>query len=356
MFLGWTHHLAADLRIRRYAFFPSGAFAVSFINALWREMPRRRNPSDDAEPIQLPGSPNFPIFPWWQLSPVFRSYTEGDPNSEFIRDLMLCNQASHGLIFNTFRGLEGPHLDYLANNLGHNRIWPVGPVLQPGPVDRGGSSSISPDEIHTWLDSFGDNTVVYICFGSQAVLTNDQMRELTRGLEKSGVKFILSVKSPTRGHANGGEDLGSIPSGFEARTAGRGMLIKGWAPQVTILRHRAVGVFLTHCGWNSALESIAAGVPMLTWPMGADQYLNAKLLVEELGVAVRAWEGAETVPDSDDVARFLVEATGEEWGERRARAAELGERARDAVREGGESFESLENLVRDLARGVLNGS
>ncbi|KAL6558225.1 hypothetical protein OROMI_018575 [Orobanche minor] len=352
MFVGWTHRLACQLGIRRYAFFPSGAFAISFINSLWREMPQRRNPDDDNEMLRLSKNPNSPVYPWWQLSPIFRSYVEGDPVSEFIRDLMLCNEASHGLVFNTFDGLEGVHLDYLAKDLGRDRVWSIGPLLPPdrvGPIERGGSSSVSPSEISSWLDKCPDHSVVYVCFGSQAVLTNHQMEELTLGLEKSGAKFILSVKGATKGHNNGG-DYGFIPLGFEDRVAGRGLLIKGWAPQVLILQHRAVSAFLTHCGWNSILESIVAGVPMLAWPMGADQYLNATLLVDQLDVAVKLCEGDKTVLDSDDLVQFVVEATSEKWNERRARAVGLSKAAVDAISEGGTSFNNMGDFARHLSK------
>ncbi|KAK4415042.1 UDP-glycosyltransferase 89B2 [Sesamum alatum] len=350
MFLGWTHHLARQLGIRRYAFFPSGAFAISFIYSLWLEMPQRKNQSDDNEIVGFIRIPNSPFYPWWQLSPIFRSYVKGDPNSEFIRDSFLANGSSYGLVFNSFGGLEGAYLDYLKKEFGHDRVWAIGPVLPPadvGPNERGGSSSVSISQICSWLDTCQDHTVVYVCFGSQAVLTNKQMKELALGLEKSGVKFILSVKGATKGHVEG--DYGSIPLGFEDRVAGRGLVIKGWAPQVLILRHRAVCAFLTHCGWNSMLESIVAGVPMLAWPMGADQFLNATLLVDQLDVAIRVCEGAETVLDSDDLVQRLAEVTSEKWTKRRARAVALGKAAADAISEGGSSFDELGDILRHLS-------
>ncbi|KAL7161121.1 hypothetical protein ACSBR2_041723 [Camellia fascicularis] len=89
-------------------------------------------------------------------------------------------------------------------------------------------------------------------------------------------------------------DYGRIPLGFEDREIGRGLIVKDWAPQVMILRHRAIGTFLTHCGWNSVLERLVAGVPMLAWPMEGEQFLNATLLVDELKVAIRICEGAQT--------------------------------------------------------------
>jgi UDP:flavonoid glycosyltransferase YjiC (YdhE family) len=76
-----------------------------------------------------------------------------------------------------------------------------------------------------------------------------------------------------------------------AAAARRGMVVHRWAPQVSALRHTSVGWFVTHCGWNSVLEVVAAGVPMLAWPMSTDQFVNARLLVDEAGVAVHASTG-----------------------------------------------------------------
>ncbi|XP_073139970.1 UDP-glycosyltransferase 89B2 [Henckelia pumila] len=349
MFLGWTNHLARELNITRYCFYPSGALGMSLVHCLWREMPKRANADDTVEFTKIP---NSPVYPWWQLSPVYRSYVEGNPDSEFIKDSFRANLASHGAVFNTFRELESVYLDHLARELGHDRVLSVGPLLpsdEVGPAERGRSITVSATDIDSWLDKCDDHTVVYVCFGSQAVLNNKQMEELALGLEKSGERFILSVKGPTKGHANQ-EDYGMIPPGFEDRTAGRGLVIQGWAPQVKILKHKAVAAFLTHCGWNSTLEGIVCGVPMLAWPMGADQFANANLLVDELNVAIRVCEGAETVPGSDDLARILALTSSERWIEKRVRAAELSKAATDAIKGGGSSFKNLDDFVAHLSK------
>ncbi|KAG6411727.1 hypothetical protein SASPL_129811 [Salvia splendens] len=340
MFLGWSHHLASSLSLPSFAFFPSGAFAISFLHSLWRLMPH-------ADPVSFPDIPCSPTYPWWQLSPVFRSYVKGDPDSEFIKDSYLANFLGHGLIFNSFHEIEGAHLDYLAQK--KFNVWAVGPLLPPGHVtDRGGSSSVIAAEVCSWLDTCQDDSVVYVCFGSQAVLTNEQMTELASGLEKSGVRFVLSVKGATVGHGDGA--YGSVPEGFEARVAGRGLVIRGWSPQVEILRHGAVRAFLTHCGWNSTLESVVAGVPMLAWPMGADQYLNATLLVEQLGVAIRVCEGPTTVLGSDELVRVLGEVAGDGWSEKRARAVALSKAAGEAMKDGGKSYKNLDDFAGLLAQ------
>jgi|UniRef100_A0A2N9G611 hypothetical protein len=351
MFLGWTHKLACELGIHRIVFSPSGAMGLSNMYTLWRDLPRRENPHDENEVLSFPNIPNSPKYPWWQISPLYRTFVEGDPDSEFLRDGFLGNMASWGLVVNSFSELEMVYLEHLKKEMGHDRVWAVGPLLPPddgdGPNQRVGSSSVEVEEIISWLDTCEeDHKVVYVCFGSQALLTKHQINELASGLEKSGVRFIWSVKEPTEIHVE--SDYGTVPSGFEDRVAGRGLVIRGWAPQVLILNHRAVGAFLTHCGWNSVLEGIVAGVPLLAWPLGADQFVNADLLVDELKVAIRVGEGTRKVPNADELSRVLVELVSQNRSEWK-RAAELRGVALEAIKEGGSSVMDLESLVRKLA-------
>ncbi|KAM7465324.1 hypothetical protein LguiB_012886 [Lonicera macranthoides] len=141
---------------------------------------------------------------------------------------------------------------------------------------------------------------------------------LATALERSGVKFIWGLKEPMKG---------------------------GWAPQVEILNHRVVGAYLTHCGWNSALEGLCALVLLLAWPMQADHFYNTKLLVDEWGVAIRVCEGLGTIPDSEKMARVLAESLNGTRSER-VRAMELKSVALEAIEEGGSSYMALGGLVK----------
>ncbi|GAU23263.1 hypothetical protein TSUD_281560 [Trifolium subterraneum] len=347
MFCGWTQNLASELNIRRLVFSPSGAFAFSTMCFLWKNLPTRENPVDENEVVLYHDIPNSPKYPWWQVSPLFRSYVSGDTDSEKIRDFYLSNIQSWGLIVNTFDEFEKPYLDYLKTELGHDRVWAVGPLL---PVDdsstmalqRGGSSSVSVNDVVSWLDQRQDKTVVYVCFGSLTILTKDQTDAIASGLLKSGVHFIWSIKEGVKTKNENDEELD-----FEDAVVGRGLVIRGWAPQVLILRHKAVGAFLTHCGWNSVLESVVAGVPCLAWPMTADQFVDATLLVDELKVAKKVCEGGQSVPDSDELGRVLAECI-DGSGEEMSRALKLKQAAVDAVREGGSSNKDLRCLMDQL--------
>ncbi|KAL2935452.1 Flavonol 3-O-glucosyltransferase UGT89B1 [Bienertia sinuspersici] len=125
------------------------------------------------------------------------------------------------------------------------------------------------------------------------------------------------------------------------------MVIKGWAPQVLILRHRAVGTFLTHCGWNSTLEGIMASVKLLAWPMGADQFSNATLVVDYLKVGVRVCEGSNVVPNSSELAKKLANSISQDQVDKQ-RLMKLQSHALEALKESGSSSKTLVRLVNKL--------
>ncbi|KAI3684990.1 hypothetical protein L6452_34220 [Arctium lappa] len=346
LFLGWTNHLAGELGIRRYVFSPTGALGLSVINSLWCYFPKRDDPTNENSLISFPNISNSLTFPWWQLSSIYRSYVKGDPTWEFVKDGLCANMASWGVVVNSFTELDRVYFDHIIAEFGHDRVFAVGPLLPPANnvVERGGSGS---SEVMSWLDTCAARTVVFVSFGSQFVLTNKQMERIALGLERSGVKFVWAVKGPTGGHDV--EEYGKIPAGFENRVAGRGLVVRGWVPQVAILSHESVAALLTHCGWNSVLEAVVAGVLLLTWPMSADNFSNAKLL-HELGIGIKACEGGETVPDPVEFTVLLRKSVSEETRVERNRVAKFAVAAKKAVGEGGSSWRDLDRLVLNLSQ------
>ncbi|XP_017974707.1 PREDICTED: UDP-glycosyltransferase 89C1 [Theobroma cacao] len=273
----------------------------------------------------------------------------------FYTEAYMASIQSWGLVFNSFKELEGENLDIIKEKFTrHDRVWAVGPLLPANAGDRGlnergGPSSIPPGQVMAWLDSCHvDKSVVYVGFGSQITLTKRQMKAVASALEDSGVRFIWAVKDPMKRVQDGDDDQSMIPQGFEDRVAGRGLVIKGWAPQVAILRHRAVGSNLSHCGWNSALEGILAGVLLLAWPMQADHFHITKLLADEFGVAIRVCKGLRSIPDSVKLARIFVDSTGMARPER-VRAIKLQKTALNAIRKGGSSYQALDKLIEGLS-------
>ncbi|KAK9291159.1 hypothetical protein L1049_009347 [Liquidambar formosana] len=226
--------------------------------------------------------------------------------------------------------------------------------------ERGNKASIDDKQCLGWLDSMKPRSVVYACLGSQCRLVPSQLIQLGLGLEASKHPFVWVVKT--------GEEIFHevekwlLEEKFEERIRGRGLLIKGWAPQVLILSHPAIGGFLTHCGRNSTIEGLCFGVPMITWPLFAKQFFNEKLIVEILRIGVRVgvdvpvrWGEEEKVgvlvnKDQVEMALDILMDGGEEGEERRKKALELGEMARRSMEEGGSSHSNMLLLIQYIIK------
>lgn len=254
-----------------------------------------------------------------------------------------------GDIHNTTRLIEGKYVALLEREeiSKGKKQWAIRPNA---------SSSPTIDSIKTrhkcleWLDTHAPRSVVYVSFGTSISLSNEEARELATGLEKSRQKFMWVVRGADPADIFSGEaNAVGLPEGFEERVRERGMVVRDWAPQTEILAHESTAAFMSHCGWNSCLESLAAGVPVVAWPMHTDQPLNAALLTEVLkvGVLVREWRvkgevvAAETIKNA--VERLMAT---EEGGEIRRRAEELSA----AMKEGGACCKEVENFIAHITR------
>ncbi|KAM0915218.1 hypothetical protein ACQ4PT_010989 [Festuca glaucescens] len=278
--------VAEKLGVPGYIFQTANAGALSFFLHLpWiREegQPSFKEMGDAI--VELPG-----------LAPMPASHLEAqvlqDPESETYKAMVSLGlrwYRSDGFIVNTFESLDARAVSALR----HPRRLPPGVVLPPlyyvGPlVQKASERAGRTHECLTWLDGQPDRSVVFLCFGSlaEASHSEEQIKEIAVGLERSGHRFLWVVRDPL--NANDDPDLGVLlPEGFVERTEGRGLVVKVWAQQVDVLQHRATGAFATHCGWNSVLKGVTAGVPMVAWPLYAEQRMNKVLLVEDLRVAV----------------------------------------------------------------------
>ncbi|XP_006656760.3 UDP-glycosyltransferase 73C4-like [Oryza brachyantha] len=348
--LPWTQELAASLGVPRVCFFSMCAFYLLCQHYVDRDNALDGVVGDDVEVI-VPGMGDKRLVVTRAQAPGFFRLTGWDGYGDAVERAL---DTADGIVMNTFTEMEPEFVAAYAAARG-KKVWTIGPVSlyhrhTMSLAARGRTADIDADECIQWLDSKEPNSVVYVSFGSIAHTADpEQVVELALGLEASGRPFIWMVKSAELY----GETVREFLRELEARVAGRGLLIRGWAPQVLILSHVAVGGFVTHCGWNSILEAIAAGLPVVTWPRFSDQYLNQKMAVEVLGIGVSVGiveEGKDIV-----VGRTVVEKAigsildgGEEGEKRRKRARALAEKARTTVQEGGSSRDNLFDFVQSF--------
>jgi UDP:flavonoid glycosyltransferase YjiC (YdhE family) len=263
----------------------------------------------------------------------------------FIHETAGMSQAS-AVVINTFDELDAPLLDAMS------RLLP--PVYTAGPLHLTVCNNL-PDESPAaalgsslwkeqdaplrWLDGRPPRSVVYVNFGSITVMSNEQLLEFAWGLANTGYDFLWNVRPDlVKG------DEATLPPEFSAETEGRSMLTK-WCPQAKVLEHEAVGVFLTHSGWNSTLESICGGVPMVCWPFFAEQQTNCRYKCTEWGIGMEI---------GDEVRRAQVEGMireameGEKGREMRRRVMELRDSAVVAAQRDGRSMRNVDRLIDEV--------
>ena len=249
-----------------------------------------------------------------------------------------------GIIVNTAAELEPGLLAAIAEGRCVPGRRPAPPLYPIGPVlDLGGASD---EACVRWLDAQPRASVVFLCFGSLGWFDAAKAREVAAGLERSGHRFLWALRGPPAAgsrHPSDGDLDALLPEGFLERTEGRGLVWPRWAPQKAVLAHPAVGGFVTHCGWNSTLESLWHGVPLAPWPLYAEQHLNAFELVAGMGVAVplqvdRKRDNLVEAAELERAVRSLM-GGGSEGRRAREKAA-----CRKAVAEGGSSHAALERL------------
>ncbi|KAL8036276.1 hypothetical protein ABFX02_12G147900 [Erythranthe guttata] len=363
----WTAATCDKFRIPRIVFDGMNCFTQVVSNALFISKIYERVPPD--EPFLVPGLPDEIEFTRNQLPGLFNP---GPLDVTGVREQVKeTENRAYGVVVNTFEEVEKRYVDEFKT-LKNGKVWCVGPLSlsSKGDLDisqRGNQASIDTDQCLKWLDGKNPGSVIYSCLGSLSRLSPAQFVEFALGLEESNHPFIIVVKKS----GSKSEEIENWieEDGIEERTKERGLFIRGWAPQVMILSHASVGGFLTHCGWNSTLEGISAGLPMVTWPMFAEQFLNEKLIVQILktGVGVGArgvvhLGGDEVKASSNDLVKrseikeaiWRVMEERESGCERRKRAKEFGEMAKKSVEEGGSSYLNIELLIRDIEQLVKN--
>lgn len=336
IFFGWTASVAKELGVFHAIFSGAGGFGLACYYSVWLSLPHREVDSDEFELQDFKEASRFHVS---QLPLSILTADGSDSWSVFQRMNLPAWVDSNGILFNTVEEFDQLGLMYFRKRLGRP-AWAIGPVLLS--VDNraraGKQAGISAHFLKEWLDAKPVNSVLYVSFGSNNTISTSQMMQLAMALEGSGKNFIWVVRPPI------GFDINSefkakewLPQGFEERIkdSGRGLLVHNWAPQVEILSHKSTCAFLSHCGWNSVLEALNKGVPMLGWAMAGEQFFNVKFLEEELGVCVEIVRGKTCEVRHEDMkAKIeLVMNETEKGKEMRRKASKVKGMIKNAIRD-----------------------
>lgn len=269
------------------------------------------------------------------------------PAHSFSLDVMLQLMAtlrdtgsSSAIIWNTMDFLEESSLAQIQKQF-QIPVFPIGPMHK---IVTAASTSLQEEETSCvkWLDRQSQNTVIYISLGSVVIIDAEELGEISWGLAKSNQPFLWVVRP---GSIQGSNWIELLPEGFREAIGERGCIIK-WAPQKEVLAHAAVGGFWSHCGWNSTLEGISEGVPMICRPCFGDQRVVARYVIHVWRVGLALENKLEKGEIERTIRSLMVDREGEEM---RQRAMDLKEMAQLSINKGGSCYNSLNELVEFIA-------
>ncbi|KMZ60218.1 Flavonoid glucosyltransferase, family GT1 [Zostera marina] len=325
--------VATDLEINPYIMFPSTATLLNLMFHL-EDLDRtiQGEYRDHPDLIRIPGC--VPFHGKDLLVPV--QDRKDQAYSLFLAISTRYKEAA-GIFFNSASSIEpGPIKELMSMN--RPPVYPIGPLVHDTNSEYDNSGCVK------WLDEQRSGSVLFVSFGSGGSLSSEQFTELAVGLEMSGLRFLWITRSPTETvqEKSKNDPLLFLPNGFLERTKEIGLVVDSWAPQLAILKHAAIGGFLTHCGWNSSLESIVHSVPMIAWPLDAEQNMNAVLLVDEMKIAIRpVIDEKRGLFGREEISRVVTELMeGEEGKKVRVNVERIAE---NAIKEN--SYRSLDSIV-----------
>nr|BAG16513.1 flavonoid glucoyltransferase UGT73E2 [Antirrhinum majus] len=352
----WTTNLALKLNVPRIVFHGTSCFSLLCMHVLGTSKDFE-GVTNETEYFLVPGLPDK-----IEITKIQLRGTLIQMNSDWTKfrdEVREAEVKAFGTVANTFEDLEPEYVKEYSRVKG-KKVWCIGPVSLCNKdgidkAERGNMASIDAHHCLKWLNSHEQKSVIYVCLGSISRLATSQLIELGLALEASNRPFIWVVRDPS-------QELKKwfLNEKFEERVKDRGLLINGWAPQVLILSHPSVGGFVTHCGWNSMLEGVTSGLPMITWPVFAEQFCNEKFIVHVIKTGIRVGVEVPIIFGDEEKVGVLVKNDeikmvidklmdgGEEGEERRERAQKLGEMAKKAMEEGGSSYHNLTSVMQDV--------
>ncbi|KAL4290097.1 hypothetical protein GQ457_14G001630 [Hibiscus cannabinus] len=293
--------------------------------------------------VSLPGMPeleisDLPSFLWDKSGsyPCLMNLIKSQFSNFQEPDLSLCN---------TYDELEHEIIKGMASK------WPIktiGPTIPSMYLDKRlkddndyGLHLFNPDTdlCIKWLNTKETGSVIYVSFGSIAGLTEEQMGELAMGLKSTNRNFLWVVRE---------KEQNKLPGNFIEQTSEKGLIVS-WGPQLDILGHGAVGCFVSHCGWNSTLEALSFGVPMIVMPQWTDQPTNAKFVADVWGVGIRVKKDGNGIIRKEEIQRCVREVMeGERSLDIKRNSEKWKKLAKDAVDQGGSSDKNIDEFVAKI--------
>nr|AIS20905.1 cyclo-DOPA 5-O-glucosyltransferase [Bougainvillea spectabilis] len=348
-FFGWANRVANSIGSTGISFSAAGAYGTAAYLSVWNDLPHR-NFSDDEE-FSVPGFPENHRYNRSHIHRFMRFADGFDDGSRFVQPQIRLSLESSGWLCNSSEEIEHLGFDILRNYV-KLPVWGIGPLID-SPLNNGDNECVI-----QWLSSQKPDSVLYISFGSQNTISPKQMMELAMGLEESSKPFLWVIRPPFGFDINGEFKPEWLPEKFEERMKEKkqGIVVHKWGPQLEILNHESTGGFLSHCGWNSVLESLRERVPILGWPLAAEQAYNMKMMEEEMGVGVELARGLEGEVSKEKVRKMVEMVLEREEGSRgwemKKKAVEMGKKMKDSIRDeteyNGSSVLAMEDFVKAI--------
>nr|BAF75900.1 glucosyltransferase [Cyclamen persicum] len=358
MFCSPFAEVAIELGVPDYVFFTcnAGFLSLAFYLQVIQDYQNRdiAEFQDSDSELSVPGFMN--LVPTKVIP--YTAFDKDKGGAALFIDIPRKLRKTKGILANTFAELESYTIKHLAEDDKVPPIYTIGPVLNlKAKTSNYQNELVQYEEIMGWLDRQPSTSVVFLCFGSMGTFEAEQVVEIATALEHSGHRFLWSLRRPpTEGKIESPSDRENLndvlPEGFLDRTKVIGKVI-GWAPQIAVLSHPAVVGFVSHCGWNSIMESLWFGVPIATWPLYGEQQINAFEMVKELQLAVEISldykrENHATLT-AEEIGRGIKQVMdGNESMEIKKKVKAMREKSRSAVEEGGSSYAAVGRFIEEV--------
>ncbi|XP_057755845.1 UDP-glycosyltransferase 83A1-like isoform X1 [Arachis stenosperma] len=338
--IGWALEVGNNLGIKGAFLWPASATSLASYYSIQSLIDQGIIDSQTGLPIRkqefqlLPNSPMMDTanLPWCSLGKnFFHHMAEDTQTMKLLGSWWLCN---------TTCDLEPGALEISS------RFLPIGPLMEAtndSNNNNNKSSSFWQEDTTCleWLDQQQPQSVVYVSFGSLAVMESNQFKELALALDLINKPFLWVVRTGSNNDKNGNKSNNAYPDEFQGS---KGKIV-GWCPQKKVLNHPAIACFVSHCGWNSTVEGVCSGVPFLCWPHFSDQFVNKAYICDfwKVGLGVEKDDDENGLVLRGEIKKKVEELVGDE--EIKARSLKLKEVTLNNLVEGGRSSKNLDKFI-----------